>query len=180
MLAWCYVSGVMHAFGVKFLFSCLVVGPLLVTASVAQQPPSLIVVPPTGFAAAGPQGGPFSPLSFEYQLSTSGGSIRYSVSTPSWLIANARSGTIDHNGVTIIFTINPAAARLRPGTYGSTAVSFRNITNGVGTTARMATLTVLATSNQPSYRSGTANGGRLRDNSGELLTDGRGEPLLAR
>ena len=102
---------------------------------------SLIVDPPDGIRASGPPGGPFNPPSFQYRLRSSGGPIKYSISTPSWLAANPATGTSDVTGVTITLTINPTANQLAPGSYGP-AVAFKNVTSGRGTTVRTSVLVV--------------------------------------
>jgi hypothetical protein len=61
---------------------------LLASVAVAQKPvdlppPSLIVKPLTGLAVSGTQGGPFSPAALEYRISSSTGTVNYSVRTPS-------------------------------------------------------------------------------------------------
>ena len=94
-------------------------------------------------SASGGQGGPFSPASFQYQLSTSTGSVNYSISgVPSWLTASATSGTATTSATTITFTVNSTANSLSIGTYGPSTITFTNTTNGAGTDTRTATLTV--------------------------------------
>src|SRR3954454_19632582 len=114
--------------------------------------PSLVVDPPTGIRASGPPGGPFSPPGFQYRVRSSVGTVKYSISTPSWLSASPTVGRTDASGVTITFTVNEAAAsRLVPGNYGP-AVAFANVTNGRGTTVRRSVL-VIQTSTSPPHRS---------------------------
>jgi hypothetical protein len=56
------------------------------TATLTVSAPVLQVTPAANILAAGNQGGPFSPSSFQYQLSATGGSINYSISgVPNWL-----------------------------------------------------------------------------------------------
>ena len=45
-------------------------------------PPLLQVTPTTNIVASGTRGGPFSPSSFQYQLSASAGSVNYSITPP--------------------------------------------------------------------------------------------------
>src|SRR5262249_20653718 len=91
-------------------------------------------------------GGPFTPLSFEYQLSATTGSITYSISgVPSWLTASSTSGTLTTAPTTVTFSVNGSANSISPGTQNGT-VTFANTTNGLGTQARSAFLTVSATS----------------------------------
>ena len=47
--------------------------------------PALQVAPPANIAASGAQGGPFSPLAFQSQISATSGSLSYSISgSASW------------------------------------------------------------------------------------------------
>ncbi len=98
--------------------------------------------PATAIAAAGEQGGPFTPTSFVYALSSTNGDVNYTISgVPAWLTASASSGTATSSSANVTFSINTAAANaLTPGTYTAT-VSFTSA-NGFGTTTRTATLTV--------------------------------------
>src|ERR1041384_2832249 len=104
-------------------------------------PASLIVDPRTGIHASGPSGGPMSPPTFEYRIRSSGGPVKYSISTPSWLSAHPATGTVDSGSITITLTINETASRLPPGNYGP-AVAFANVTNGRGTTVRTSVLVI--------------------------------------
>jgi hypothetical protein len=108
-------------------------------------PPALQVTPATNMAASGTQGGPFSPSSFQYQVSASAGSVNYSISgLPNWLTASSTSGTATPSASTVTFTVNPNASGLAAGTYGPFAITFTNSDTGQGTQTRMATLTVNA------------------------------------
>jgi hypothetical protein len=106
---------------------------------------ALVVSPTTNIAASGTQGEAFSPASFQYQLSSTIGSVNYTISvTPPapWLNASFTSGTATTAPVTVTFSlINPGS--LSPGTYTST-IAFTNTSNGQGNTTRTATLTVNA------------------------------------
>jgi hypothetical protein len=64
------------------------------TATLIVNPPALQVSPSTDIAASGTHGGPFSPSSFRYSLSATFGSVKYSITTPSWLTASSGSGTV--------------------------------------------------------------------------------------
>jgi len=140
--------------------------------SVRPSPPSLVVTPLTGIAVSGVQGGPFSPVAFQYRVSASSGTVRYAIITPSWLTASSRFDTADTSGVVITLTVNPMATQLPPGTYRP-HVAFRNVTNGHGSTDRIATLIVQAPSN--AYK----GGGPLLDGSGRYLLDNLGDRLRA-
>ena len=104
---------------------------------------TLQVSPTTNIVASGAQGEAFSPASFQYQLTSTIGSVNYLISgIPTWLNANFTSGTATTTPVTLAFTlINPSS--LSPGTYTMT-ISFTNTSNGQGNTTRTATLTVNA------------------------------------
>jgi Viral BACON domain len=92
---------------------------------------------------AGNPGGPFTPPSFQYQLSATSGTINYSISGyPNWLTPSSTSGTVSTTGTTVTFTVNATARNLSVGTYGPTTITFTNKDTGYGTQTRMATLTV--------------------------------------
>jgi hypothetical protein len=111
------------------------------TATLTVNPPALLVVPTTNILASGIHGGPFSPSSFQYELSASYGGVNYSIVTPSWLTASATSGTVTTKPKTITFRPNSSADKLLPSTYVN-SVTFNNTTNSQGSTTRLATLTV--------------------------------------
>ncbi len=141
--------------------------------------PSLIVTPASSMALSGPRGGPFSPARFEFRVSSSTGTVRYSIRTPSWLTASSTFGTTDTGGVTITLTVNANASRLSPGAYGP-GVAFTNVSNGQGSTIRAAKLMVQASS--PPRASGQiapSRGGFLLDDRGGYLLDDRAGRLLA-
>jgi hypothetical protein len=102
--------------------------------------PTLQVTPTTNIAAAGNQGGPFAPSSFQYQLSATVGTISYSISgVPNWLTASSTSGTAS-TGTTVTFTVNANANSLAVGTYGPTTITFTNTDTAQGTQTLTATL----------------------------------------
>jgi Glycoside hydrolase family 44/Divergent InlB B-repeat domain len=115
------------------------VSTLVFTAG--SNPPALQVTPNTNISASGTQGGPFSPSSFSYTLSTASGNVKYSITTPSWLTASSTSGTVTTSAKTITFTVNSKARSLRPSTYVNN-IGFNNTTSNQGNTTRLATLTV--------------------------------------
>jgi hypothetical protein len=141
--------------------------------------PSLIVTPPSSVTFSGPQGGPFSPSHFEFRVSASTGTVRYSIRTPSWLTASSTFGTTDTRGVTITLTVNANASRLSPGGYGP-AVAFTNVSNGKGSTTKSAKLIIQAASSPRATDQVAPNDrGYLLDNRGGYLLDDRGGRLLA-
>jgi hypothetical protein len=111
------------------------------TATLAVNPPAPQVSPATNIAASGTHGGPFSPSSFQYELSATYGGVNYSIVTPSWLTASATSGTVTTKAKIITFRLNSSADKLLPTTYVN-SVNFNNTTNSQGNTTRVATLTV--------------------------------------
>jgi Viral BACON domain len=83
------------------------------SASLTVNPPASVlqVTPATNIVASGPQGGPFSSSSFSYALSTSSGSVNYSITNlPGWLTASSTSGTATTSATTVTFTINSSKA----------------------------------------------------------------------
>jgi len=106
------------------------------------EPSALQVTPVTNIASVGNPGGPFSPSSFQYQLSTNNGTVNYSISgLPTWLNVSSGSGTATVTPTTITFTINSNANSLPIGAYNAT-ISFSNTTNAQGNQTRNAALTV--------------------------------------
>jgi hypothetical protein len=102
---------------------------------------ALQVSPATGIAASGPQGGPFSPTSFDYQLSATSANLNYTISgIPSWLNVNVTSGTAANTPVTVTFSLVNAGI-LTPGIYIAT-IAFTDTSSGNGNTTRTATLAV--------------------------------------
>jgi hypothetical protein len=182
--------------------------PAGVAQKLAQQSlPSLIVTPSSGIAFSGPQGGPFSPSIIEYRISASSGTVGYSIKTPSWLTASSTSGTTDTKGSTITLAVNASASSLSPGAYGP-AVGFTNVSNGRGSTSRLAKLTIQGPSlpppapqvervppalkvdrappaskverAPPTPKLERGDGGYLFDNDGGFLLDDRASQLLRR
>jgi hypothetical protein len=102
---------------------------------------SLQLTPATNIAASGPQGGPFTPISFQYQLSSDTGSFNYTITgIPSWLNANFTSGTATTTPTTVTFSLSNVS-QLNAGTYTGT-IAFTNTDTGNGNTTRSASLMV--------------------------------------
>jgi hypothetical protein len=100
------------------------------------------VTPSAAAALSGNQGGPFSPFSITYQLTSSTGTVNYSVSgLPPWLTASSTSGTLTTTPTNVNFTTNANANGLSSGVFNATIV-FTNTTNGQGNQTRLVTLTV--------------------------------------
>ncbi|HTV32623.1 MAG TPA: hypothetical protein VME69_05915 [Methylocella sp.] len=105
-------------------------------------PPALTFTPATNMTASGVQGGRFSPSSFSYKLSATGGTVAYAITNvPSWLTVSSTSGTVTKAAKAITFTINSSVDDLTPGTKIS-SVNIKNTTNGLGNSAVTATLTI--------------------------------------
>jgi hypothetical protein len=74
------------------------------------EPPALLVSPATNISSSGPQGGPFLPTSFQYQLGATTGRVSYSISgIPNWLTVSSTSGTATTSPTIINFVVNSNA-----------------------------------------------------------------------
>jgi hypothetical protein len=107
--------------------------------------PNLSVTPADGLTSSGIQGGPFTPSSEAYTLQNTGdSSINWTASkVQTWTTLSSTSGTLGAGAsTTVTVSINSGANSLTPGTYSDT-VSFTNMTDGKGTTARQVSLTVI-------------------------------------
>jgi hypothetical protein len=103
--------------------------------------PALQVTPASNITAIGNQGGPFSPTSFQYQLSSSFGSLNYAISgIPTWLNADIPSGTATTTPVIVTFSLFTAGS-VPAGVHTGT-ISFTNTDSTHGNTTRTATLSV--------------------------------------
>jgi hypothetical protein len=171
-------SATMMAIRASLTFLGILAMPLLTPAGAEEKPgrlsqPSLIVTPASSMAFSGPRGGPFSPARFEFRVSSTTGTVSYSIRTPSWLTASSTFGATDTRGITITLTVNANASRLSPGAYGP-AVAFTNVSNGQGSTTRPAKLIIQGSS--PPRATGqiapNRGGGFLLDRGGYLLDDG--------
>ena len=112
------------------------------TLTVNALPGSLQVTPATSMASIGNPGGPFSPSTFQYQLSASAGTVNYSISgLPSWLSVSSATGSVTTTPTTVTFTINSGANSLAADGYIA-AISFVNTTNGQGNQTRNIALRV--------------------------------------
>jgi hypothetical protein len=144
-------------------------------ATLTVNPPALEVMPATGITASGIHGGPFSPSSFHYALSTTYGSLKYSITTPSWLTASPEAGTVTTSAKTIIFTVNASARNLQPDNYIDN-IDFYNTTSGQGNTTRAATLIVnpkeykLTVEASPRADGTVAGGGEVAEGSVTTVT----------
>ena len=95
-------------------------------------PDALQIGPLTGFAAAGPANGPFTPSSAVYSLTNTGASaLNWSAaSTASWLTVSPGNGSLAPGGSSsVTVSVNSGAAALAIGTYTAT-VSFSNAASG--------------------------------------------------
>jgi hypothetical protein len=145
------------------------------TATLTVNPPALQVTPSTGDTASGTHGGPFSPSSFSYKLSSTFGSLKYSITTPSWLTASSGSGTVTTTVKTITFTVNSSARSLGPSTHTGN-IGFNNMTNNQGNTTRAATLVVnpkqykLSVTASPATYGTVSGGGTFAEGSSVTVT----------
>jgi hypothetical protein len=145
------------------------------TATLTVNPPALQVTPATGNTVSGTHGGPFTPSSFTYKLSSTFGSVSYSITTPSWLTASSKSGTVTTTAKTITFAVNSKARSLGPSTYTDN-VNFNNTTNNQGNTTRVATLIVnpkqysLAVRASPTGDGTASGGGTFAEGSSRTVT----------
>jgi hypothetical protein len=180
------MSSFRAAMAIRASFTCLgIFATLLLTPAGAEEKPgtpsqpSLIVTPASSVTFSGPRGGPFSPARFEFRVSSTTGTVNYSIRTPSWLTASPTFGTTDTRGVTITLTVNANASRLSPGAYGP-GVAFTNVSNGQGSTTKPAKLIILGSSPPPAAGQIAPNrGGFLLDDRGGYLLDDRAGRLLA-
>ncbi|MFP4501203.1 MAG: S8 family serine peptidase, partial [Candidatus Hydrogenedentota bacterium] len=101
-----------------------------------QAPDSMQVSPAEDYDAGGPMGGPFSPVSKDYQLTNGGGSsLDWSASpAESWLDVSPTSGTLEAGAsATVTVSINATANGLAAGLHTS-ALTFTNVTSGAVST----------------------------------------------
>jgi hypothetical protein len=145
------------------------------TATLTVNPPALLVTPANGSTASGTHGGPFSPSSFRYTLDATFGSVKYSVTTPSWLTASPASATVTTSAKTITFTVNSSARSLGPGTHTGN-IAFNNTTSNQGNTTRLATLIVnpkqyrVSVSASPTTYGTVSGGGTFAEGSSRTVT----------
>jgi hypothetical protein len=150
-------------------------GGQTLTATLTVNPPALQVTPTANIAASGTHGGPFSPSLFHYTLSATYGSVKYSITTPSWLTASSKSGTATTSAHTITFTVNSGAHTLQPNTYVS-SINFNNTTNNQGSTTRVATLNVnpkeftITVRGSPSADGTVSGGGTFAEGTSQTVT----------
>ncbi len=128
---------------------------------------SLQVTPGIAMVSSGPHGGPFSKTSFTYLLSSTSGSIKYSITgLPNWLAVSSRSGMVSTSPKAVTFTLDKANT-LPVGSHVGNVV-FSNSTNGKGTTSRSVALTI-----------GHVTIQYLTDGAGHYLLDSRGDKITA-
>ena len=115
-----------------------------VSLTVTNLVPMLAVSPESGLTSGGAVGGPFSPASQTYGLTNTGtGALNWTAgNTAAWLTLSATSGTLNPGeGTTVTVSVNANADALAGGSYSDT-VSFANLNNGIGDTARSVSLTI--------------------------------------
>jgi hypothetical protein len=109
----------------------------------------LTVTPATDFTGSGPAGGPFEPRDQAYALSNSGGvAVAWRAdASATWLTLSSTGGTLAPGGsVQVMISINSSATALQAGRY-TAAVTFTNVTNGIGTASRQVALDVAGPAN---------------------------------
>jgi virginiamycin B lyase len=145
------------------------------TATLAVNPPVLQVAPSDGIAVSGTHGGPFSPSSFRYTLSATFGSLKYSITTPSWITASPASGTVTTSAKSVTLTINSSARSLQPDTFTDN-IDFYNTTSNQGNATRTATLTVnpkqytITVRASPSTYGTVSGGGKFAEGTSQTVT----------
>jgi hypothetical protein len=128
---------------------------------------SLQVTPGTAMESSGPYRGPFSKTSFTYLLSSTSGSVNYSITgLPNWLAVSSRSGTVTTSPQAVTFTLYKAET-LPVGIHVGNVI-FNNSTNGNGTTVRSVALTI-----------GNVSIQYLTDGAGHYLLDSNGDKITA-
>jgi hypothetical protein len=120
------------------------------SVSLAIAPPAQLVLgPATGLVASGVAGGQFTPSAFSYNITNIGQQLLSWSATNSapWLTISPGSGTLGPgSNATVTVSMNTNANTLAAGDYSDT-VTFTNLVNGLGTTARAVTLSVLTPAN---------------------------------
>jgi len=112
--------------------------------AVYYSPTGLRVTPMGDFISEGPNGGPFTPATFDYTLlNQENYPLDYTVSeSAAWLDLSTTSGTIPALGsTTVTVSVTGAANSLANGNY-TAVIDFVNTTNHDGDTTRTADLTV--------------------------------------
>ena len=127
---------------------------------------ALQVSPASGLSISGNQGGPFTPSSSDFSLTSTRGTINYAISgVPDWLTVSSPTGTATTTPKTVTFTVAASANALAAGSYNAN-VLFTNTTNNKGTTSRPINLTV----NAPSLQIGPATNIAASGNQGGPFT----------
>lgn len=126
----------------------MMIAALLLALAPQQYAPvnaTMAVGPTADATSTGVSGGPFTPASSTFTVSNSGiETLSWTAaSSANWLTLSSSSGTLaTRKAKSITFTLDADAEALAPGNYTST-LTFTNVTNGIGTTTRTYTLTVL-------------------------------------
>ena len=138
----------------------------------AGQGPALQVTPGTDLVFSGPLGGPFSPTSYQYQISAASGSINYSINTGEYglvaLSGMPATGTVTTSPQTATFTLqnfDPDA----PGTFND-IITFTNTDSGQGTQQRNFLATVIAPPGWPTVTGVTPNFGLVTGGTSVTIT----------
>lgn len=113
--------------------------------------PSITITPEDAFSSQGKKGGPFDPSSKVYLITNVGkGKLNWSMNVDvPWLTLDPPNGTLEEGKSTNVnITINDKANTLATGTYGG-AISFKNDTNGKGSSPRLVLLKVVGDNPPP-------------------------------
>jgi hypothetical protein len=92
------------------------------------------------FTFSGRQGGPFAGSA--RTVTSSVDKLAFTVTPPAEFSVNPTGGFADTAGETVLVVPNGGALLFPPGDWGPFAITFTNLTNGLGTTTRMATLSI--------------------------------------
>jgi hypothetical protein len=100
--------------------------------------------PATGLNSTGQPGGPFSPLSQTYTLTTAGSSLTWSASkSQSWVDLSTAGGVLDAcSNTTVVVSINTNVASTLPQGFYTDTVSISNVTAGTLIATRAVTLNI--------------------------------------
>jgi hypothetical protein len=104
--------------------------------------PALLVTPTERVIFSGPEGGQVYPTFFQYRVSTTFGTISYTIETPPWLSAGVNFGTTDTTGRTVTVLVSETARGFQPGNYEQD-ITFTSVTNAKGSVVRSAVLTII-------------------------------------
>ncbi|MEP0843785.1 MAG: PKD domain-containing protein, partial [Phycisphaerae bacterium] len=119
------------------------------TTTITVDPPPtpgvLTVSPSTGVNSTGVQGGPFTPATFDFVLTNTGGAVlSWTASkTQSWVTLSKSGGTLAAGGSDVIaVALNSTTGQLVPGTYQE-VITFTDTSSGSAGLTRELSLTII-------------------------------------